>query len=285
MKKLIVCLSVLWCVDYASAAERYVGYLIAKPESANAALAGGANAVAFGADNVLAINRFLNEICNKAMPLVEGTTLIWNPQSGLYDSPLRSNIKEALKPRNYMVWLDEPFWRVRNACWQGKQLACDDVNAGYPHTKAAMQSLRATLGFKKLVHIESYMELQYQKSEHGYVVNLPAASYVSFDCYGDVNNCGGYSMVEYFTWQQQSKLPGQKMWLTPGTFWHPNFFPTIGDAEAALHSLVWFFNNNPDIAGFGGFLWDTVPGDNPGETYTGAEDLPGIRDIFNSAVR
>lgn len=273
MKKLLLCLGLLWATDAALANDRLAGYLIASPENITAVTGGNKNGFAIAPKSIAEAEEILQRTPAGVKPILEIGYI------------LEEDFAPLLK-YDFIMMVDEPFWNTRLKCYAGDTHACIDIWSRYSRLQYIYADLRARTG-KELLHIESWAELML----HGTPVILEATDYVGFNCYGRIDHCGnekyGYHSQYLYAEKLLSvmDLSRQKLFLVAGTFFHENFFESIKEVEQQLKDYIAIFKQYPElIKGIGFFLWDTVPGDNPGETYIGAEDLAGVRKIVDECL-
>lgn len=258
----------------AEQAPRLKGYLAA-PQGI-AAASRGMTAVALGPDSVAHAIELLQSVPAGVTPVLELSNLMWAGDHFTVPEDFH-----LLKPYDFVVYLDEPMMRIRNACNSDQWEACEEFVSDFRGLNGTIEALKYLLG-KKVIHIEAYSELNLQPN----FKTIASADYVGFDCYGSFDACGsaeyGYkSHHEYADIiMRGSDMTRQKLFLVAGTFQHDAW--DYEDMLATLQHYTNLYNEHPDIiGGMGGFLWSTV--ETVEGSFLGAEDLPEMRIIFEGA--
>lgn len=263
------------------------GYLVTDVASVDAALADGHNAIAYIPRSVQDIHAIFAAVDNRATVVLELGSFLWDAERGVFARPVPEDVKHALAGKHFILHLDEPLWHTRQACWNGKPEACAEVDRGYTYTIQRFADLKFELN-ALVLWVEAYAELILQQlHQFGYVINVTAADYIAFNCYGALTACGDtqfgyYGVFEYFHWLMLSRQPHQRAFLVAGTFTTADgtFFASEQEMLDTLTVMVDVYNTHREwISGLGFFLYDSV------DVFTGADQHPEAREIAKGAIR
>ncbi len=217
--------------------------------------------------DVLTINN------GRMMPVIELGRYFWNADTGTYQWRDVSSLIAAIGKHQIIAEIDEPFWHIHQSCTSGKQSACNEIANGYPETQQVFRRLKYELGVQ-LVHIEAYTVLiSHKLMEPDKPVSIiDAADHVGFDCYGDFDDCDGYSQTQYGMWIYEAvRGTTKKIFLVAGSFLKDEHFTTEQQVIDQMRLYFCIYRSAPDFfSALGLFLYADT------EDFSGAKSHPAI---------
>lgn len=276
-----------------SASDKMIGVLIMEPSQVNEVIE-FSSVVGINPTTEQEFRSYLDEVDNRVDLIVSiGQNFLTNRGVYEYNQYVLDIITLTLEDSNFnrkiVFAIDEPMWRVRTACFEGEQAACNDVDANYSQSLNALLEisdyLRANVPNSEIMHIESYAELymQYDNASEFYL--MYHAEHIAFNCYGQLDNCGGafgVPMLDQMLYIQsmygQIKLNNSnaEIFLFTGLFVDGVFFETEEDMLQQLNDYVNLFTTYREyLSGIGGYSW--------GSFFEVGRDFIGARDLESKA--
>ena len=269
-------------------------------------LRGFCNAFAFNAgtpSNISAIKTALTSNAGVLLPIIGISDVIQDPKTGLLRSDYTALTKKIAQTAAQhhkgpvLFYLDEPMWRVREGCEKNKAAtSCSEIKRGYSKMLTQLRNVAATLRsiipHSGLGHIEAYAELKKQKTAWGRVILADDAEYLGFDCYGDVNSCGGHPQIDYLFWvtqalniMEKSSAIGRKIIFVPGTFQSLKTFPQESLAINQLNAYMSHMDTSSLFAGSIAFIWPSFDTGTKNTAFIGARSNSLLRNALVNAHR
>lgn len=237
------------------------------------------NAIAFIPEDHIHITQYLNEIDNRAVPVIV-INEFYRDDSGRFVYVPPEWLKHALEESKHFgriafMW-DEPLHH--------------GVMSGQNRSEViqVMRQVKADFPGVEMIHIEAFTDLYAQYMEnYGYLELFYEADHIGFDCYGSFESCGGFGVPElpqmvYMTTifnQIEVNKSDAKIFMVPGSFVDDG----IGASESImidqLNSYALAYERNRQyVSGFGVFTWgDLGP-------ITGARNIPPMKQAVENVL-
>lgn len=200
---------------------------------------------------------------NRMLPLIDLSFYFLDENSGIFVHKDVSELKSIINKYKIVTVLDEPFWNIRMNCINGYINACLEVESNFKNTRKLFTDLKFEIN-TQILHIESFEELKHQIYNVGYISMLDSADHIAFDCYGNFNNCGGHSQMEYLFWLYMDMKPHQRIFLIPGGFssnvkYSGVYFENEEEIIEQLEIYQTIYETYTNlVSGIGIFVWSDV---------------------------
>ena len=237
------------------------------------------SAIAFIPESTIQVTEYLNEIDNRAVPIIVVNDY-YRDESGRFIYYPPDDLKEALAVSNHFGRIAFMFDEWLHHGTQAGQTRAEVIQV--------MRQIKADFPGVEMIHIEAFTDLYAQYMEnYGRLELFYEADHIGFDCYGQFESCGGFGvpelpqMVYLITIFNQiaENQSNAKIFLVPGAFMGAG----IGASESTMidqlndYALT-YERNRQYISGFGVFIWGDMEG------LTGARNVPAIKSTVENIL-